>query len=276
MTEATILESTHEPEPALRFLVNLLIRPSRAFRALAERGTKGWLLVGLLVLVLIVTPIIVAAPITREKILENVRSIQQIEVSPAEGPRAPAGEPTPSPGVSPDVTQFVANPLFTVVIPAVTAVLGVIVGWALWAGVLHLLAIFLGGRSAFSKMFQGVVSASLPNGLRSLFQTIYIVSTHSLIENPGLSGLVPLNMDNPAQMMASRPPIGRVVLHMILSRIDIFTIWSLVLTALAVGTIARLSKRQAFLLVLGVWILVTLLILLPSLIPFLFLGGIGG
>ncbi|NPA91743.1 MAG: hypothetical protein GXO55_09905 [Chloroflexi bacterium] len=273
MTETTIVESTQEPEPALRFLINLIIRPARAFQALAERGTKGWILVGLFVLIFTVLPIIVAAPITRERILESMRAVQQVEITPVPGPGAPAGQPTPPEEPPPEVTQFVANPLFTVVIPSITAILGVIIGWAFWAGALHLLAVFLGGRSAFGKMFQGVVAASLPTGLRGLFQTLYITATHSLIENPGLSGLVPLNTKDPTQMFASPPPLSRIILHNLLGRIDIFTVWSLFLTTLAVWAIARLNKRKAFLIVLGVWILVTLLILIPTLIPFLFMGG---
>ncbi len=270
MTETMIAESTHEPEPVLRFLVNLLIRPARAFQALAERGTKGWLLVGFLVLVLSVLPIIAAAPVTRQKIIENLQSMH-VEGQPEQGPRSADQSPPPS-APPPDVTQFVANPLFTVVIPSVTATLGLLVRWAFWAGILHLLALFLGGRSTFAKMFQGIVAASFPAGLRALFQAIYISTTHSLIENPGLSGLVPIKMDNPFEMMVAPPPLSRLILRTILGRIDIFTVWFLFLATLAVWATARINKRKAFLIVLGVWILATLLVLIPTLISFLFMG----
>ena len=268
-----------EREPALSFFLHLIIRPGRAFVALAERGTRGWLLVALFVLIFTITPIIVAAPITRQQIIENMQKMQvQMEQPPGGSSEGPA-QPLPA-----DVTQVVANPLFTVVIPAITVLVGTLVGWFIWAGVLHLLAVFMGGRSAFKTLFAAVVSASLPVGLRGFFQTVYIVTTHRLITNPGLSGLVPIGP--PEQL--SQPtgpgglpnvgavPLGRLLLHQFLAKVDLFLIWRLFLLGLAVWAVTRLSKRRAYALVVVVWLLFTLLSLLPMLISYSMFQGIAG
>ncbi len=268
--EEMILEEPmeeREPVPALRFVLDVIVRPARAFTALAERGSRGWILIGLFVLIFSLTTIWVAAPIMQEKLVKSLQTVPQVQM---EGvPRSKATPPAP-PTPPPEVTQVVANPLFTVVIPSVSAFIGVILSWLLWAGVLHLLAVFLGGRSNFKTMFAAVVSASFPDGIRGLFQTIYILATHNIIQNPGLSGLVPLQPErselNPMAMM--QVPIGRILLHNFLARVDIFLVWRLFLLGLAVWATAQLSKRRAYLLVIGVWLLFTLLTLAPALISY--------
>ena len=268
--EEMILEEPmeeREPVPALRFVLDVIVRPARAFTALAERGSRGWILIGLFVLIFSLTTIWVAAPIMQEKLVESLQTVPQIQM---EGvPRSKTTPPAP-PTPPPEVTQAVTNPLFTVVIPSISAFIGVILSWLLWAGVLHLLAVFLGGRSNFKTMFAAVVSASFPDGIRGLFQTIYILATHNIIQNPGLSGLVPLQPErselNPMAMM--QVPIGRILLHNFLARVDIFLVWRLFLLGLAVWATAQLSKRRAYLLVIGVWLLFTLLTLAPALISY--------
>ncbi len=268
--EEMILEEPmeeREPVPALRFVLDVIVRPARAFTALAERGSRGWILIGLFVLIFSLTTIWVAAPIMQEKLVKSLQTVPQIQME--EVPRSKATPPAP-PTPPPEVTQAVTNPLFTVVIPSISAFIGVILSWLLWAGVLHLLAVFLGGRSNFKTMFAAVVSASFPDGIRGLFQTIYILATHNIIQNPGLSGLVPLQPErselNPMAMM--QVPIGRILLHNFLARVDIFLVWRLFLLGLAVWATAQLSKRRAYLLVIGVWLLFTLLTLAPALISY--------
>ncbi len=268
--EEMILEEPmeeREPVPALRFVLDVIVRPARAFTALAERGSRGWILIGLFVLIFSLTTIWVAAPIMQEKLVKSLQTVPQVHM---EGvPRSKATPPAP-PTPPPEVTQAVTNPLFTVVIPSVSAFIGVILSWLLWAGVLHLLAVFLGGRSNFKTMFAAVVSASFPDGIRGLFQTIYILATHNIIQNPGLSGLVPLQPERPElnPMAMMQVPIGRILLHDFLARVDIFLVWRLFLLGLAVWATAQLSKRRAYLLVIGVWLLFTLLTLAPALISY--------
>ncbi len=276
MTETEILESSlhSEPVPALRFVLDVIIRPARAFKALAERGSRGWLLIAIFVLIFSISPLWVAAPIMRQKMVEVVQ-IQMEQLQPGPTPVAgPRGEPAVRPTPPPEVTQVVANPLFIVVLPSITGVIAHILGWLIWAGVLHLLAVFLGGRSTFKTMFAGVVSAFLPDGIRGLLQTVYIATTHKLIENPGLSGLVPVpnkQMMNPMAMSRISP--SKIVLHNLLAKIDIFLFWRLFLLGLAVWATAHLSKRRAYILVLLVWILFTLLSLMPVIISTVLFGN---
>ncbi len=258
-----------EPVPALRFVFDVVIHPARAFKALAERGSRGWLLIAIFVLIFTLAPVWAAAPIMQQKMVEAVQtSMEQFQAGPTSEPGSP-GEPQPRVTPPPEVTRVVANPLFTVVIPSVTGTVVLVLAWLVWAGVLHLLAVFFGGRSAFKTMFAGVVSASLPDGFRGLVQTLYILTSHKLIENPGLSGLVPLQSEKMLNSMeAAQIPLSRIILHNLLGKIDIFLFWRLFLLGLAVWATAQLSKRRAYILVVGVWILFVLLSLIPAIVSY--------
>ncbi len=283
------VQQVRQRESTFHFIVDLLIRPGRAFSALAQGNSRGWLLVGLLVLVFTIAPIIVAAPITRQQIIKTMQRVQtQMVVTPPPGQgRAPTssqgrGQP-PSPQLTPDVTNVVANPLFTVFIPGISVLVGVLIGWLIWAGVLHLLAVFMGGRSAFKTMFAAVVAASLPNGLRGLIQTIYIAASHSLILNPGLSGLVPIGSPDslykvsaPGTPPTLTVPVGKMLLHQVLMGVDIFLLWRLFLLGLAVWAVSRLSRKRAYALVVGLWVAFTLLALVPTLISYTMMRGLTG
>ncbi len=258
-----------------RFFTYLLVRPRRAFEALAEGRTRGWLLVMGFVPLLAVVTVLVAAPITQREILEQMRSVQILEPAPANvGPRrGPA--PTPPP-IPPEVQQAAINPFITVVMPAVGAVAGTFVGWLVWAAALHLLAVFLGGRSAFGTMFKAVVSAALPDGLRALFQAAYIASTQSLVLYPGLSGLVVSERAHTSMEVARQlvtMPTSRALLYHLLSKVDIFTLWRLFLLGLAVTAVARFSRRKSYALVVGVWLLFVVLSAIPTLVSMLLMGS---
>ncbi len=258
------------------FLAQLVVRPRRAFLALAENRTRGWLLVLLLILALGLIKIVVAAPIQQRLIIESMRSITTLQESrPLPGP-ARGGEPTPPP-IPPEAEQFVASPFFTIVTPALGLIFSTFISWLIWAGALHLLSVFLGGRSAFGLMFKAVIAADLPSALRHLLQTIYMAMTQQLIANPGLSGLVAPqpSMPSPEAISSglSLSP-GQIVLRQVLAGIDVFLIWRLFLLGVAVWTIARLTRRKAYGIVLGTWVLFTLLSLVPTLVSYSLMQGV--
>ncbi len=258
-----------------RFFAYLIVRPRRAFALIAENRTRGWLLVMAFVLASAILAVVVAAPITRREILEQMRSIQMFEPVPPEGGPRRGPAPTPPP-IPPEVEQMAVNPLFTVVMPAVGSVVGIFIGWLAWAAALHLLAVFLGGRSRFGPMFKAVVSAALPDGLRSLFQSVYMASTQRLILYPGLSGLIVSERAQTsaevAQQLTAMPPL-RALLYHLLSRLDVFTFWRLFLLGLAVTVVARFSSRKAYVLVLVIWALALVLSTIPTLISMFLMRG---
>ncbi len=268
-----------EPIGVFSFLVRLVVRPARAFEALVEGRTRGWLLVMGLVLSLGVIAILVAAPVMQREIIEQMRAVRSEIIQVEPGPRS-GKEPAPTPPPIPEeAISFATNPMFTVVFPAITMVGGTLVGWLLWAGILHLLAVFLGGRSTFGTMFKVVVAAALPDAIRTLLQAIYIASTQTLVIYSGLSGLVvpervTRSMELAQQLMTL--PLSRQILFHFLSKVDVFTVWHLFLLGTGVWTLTKFSRRRAYLLVLGVWLLATLVSMIPPLLSSMLAGGLMG
>ncbi|MEM7331168.1 MAG: YIP1 family protein [Chloroflexota bacterium] len=217
-------------------LISIFIRPRTVFNQIANHKSNVWIIVGLLGLILITLPIIVSGPLTRALLIAEFEE-NSIDIE--------------FPEDQPDPTQFIANPITTTVIPAVGVVFTVLFGWLLWGGALHLISSLTGGRNTFLQMLRLVIWSWMPYGLRAIIQTIYIAATNTLIENPGLSGLIDdgVSPDNPFAV----PEPSTVAFQTFLGDIDIFLFWRLTLLILGIGMIAQLPRRKAMIAALLVW-----------------------
>lgn len=243
-------------------LVGILFRPKQAFEYIRENGGRGWLLTAVLLLILTALPTVVAGPLLQEQAREAFLEAQAQFEPPPEFER-PEGFDEEG------VPDAIGSPLFTVVLPAVGQVVSVIIfTWLLWGGAVHLLSMMSGGRNSFGQLLQTAVWAWLPYGLRNLLQTIYILATGQLIENPGLSGFAPLDT---TELFAAPDP-GQLALNRLLSFIDIYLFWNIALLVIGLGIMAQFSRRKSLGIVLIVWSVFTLLSLAPSLL----LGGFAG
>ena len=260
-------EKTPAPERRRlpRLLWGMIVHPRATLEVLREHGGRTWWVPALLAVLLLVLPIVVAAPLTARQTREAVRAAQeQWEAEVSAGDEAQMEQ----------AMSVAASPLITVVFPAAGRVVGQVVGWLAWAGSLYLAGLALGGRSTFGHMFRMVVWAWLPYVLRGLLQTAYILLSGQLIANPGLSGLV---RDNQAvgEMALARPSPGQTLLAAFLAKVDLFWMWNLVLLVIGVTVFTRLPRRKAVLLTLGVWLLLTVVSLLPALAGGLFARQMG-
>ncbi len=257
------MSTTEIPNPSptfWRILWGLLRHPRHTFEAQREQPSRAWLWMAALALVCALLPVLVSAPInarlTRETMQKNLESIRE-----------------QNPGLTPEqeaqMLNVSANPLFTVILPAVMGTIGALLGWLVWSGALHLLSTMLGGGETFGQMWRVVIWSQLPFVLRNLLQGAYITLTGTLIAHPGLSGLVaPKQSVEEAvqQFMSAPPPAGQMMLQAFLARIDLFLFWNLALLAIGVSVTARLSGRKATLLTALVWLVLTALSLVPTLI----------
>ena len=253
-----------------RLLWGMIVRPRATLEHLRDRGGKTWWLPALLAAAMIILPVVVAAPITARVARESFLAAQeqmgeQLDREMSEEDRAQMEQ----------AMSITASPLITAVFPALGGVAGQVVGWLAWAGALYLAALALGGRSTFRQMFRMVLWAWLPYVLRGLLQTIYILASGQLIANPGLSGLVQ-GETSVEEMVVAPPSPGQTVLIALLSRVDLFLVWNLVLLVIGVMVVTHLPRRKAVLLTLGVWVLLTALGLAPALVGGLFARQVGG
>jgi hypothetical protein len=130
--------------------------------------------------------------------------------------------------------QMRQGPVFRYVFPALTAILGVWIGWLLVGGLLHLLMTLQGGRGDTSSAINLVAWASLPFVVRDILQILYLLFTRKLIASPGLSGFI-------------NPETGGLNLFMaeLLALVDIYLLWRLLLLILGIKAATGLSIGKA-------------------------------
>lgn len=128
--------------------------------------------------------------------------------------------------------------------------------WLVWAGLIFLTSTLLGGNSNFKSLWRVVAWSSLPDLVRSLLQSIFLLLTRQPIEYAGLSGLILRGAENPTS--------SQLALAGILGQIDLFAIWRLILLVIGVVCATGLVRRKALIVILIVWVILTALGLIPT------------
>jgi hypothetical protein len=260
-------DSTTARQGLVRSLWGVIVRPRATLAYLSAHGARSWWLPALLVVVLTAAPLVVSAPITARQARDAILEAQE-QMAEQRGQ-------TLSDEQREQLVSVGASPLITTVFPTIGAIVGLLVGWLVWAGGLYLAGMALGGRSAFGTLFRTVVWTQVPFAVRGLVQTTYVLITGQVVANPGLSGFV--GRDRSAQGMVAAPPaLGQLALQSFLARVDLFTIWNLVLLVIGVRAVTQLSGRKSLLLTLLVWVLLTVLSLAPVVVGGLFSRQLGG
>jgi len=241
----------------IRLIWDLIRRPHVTFTYLNETGGKIWIGMAILAMVAVVLPVIVAAPITSRMSQEAMKAAME-----AQGNQAQSMNPE----IQQQITSFTTNPFFTIVMPAGIVLIGLWAGWLVWSAVLHFGSTLLGGNSHFGQMWQIVVWTWFPFAVRGLLQTIFILASGKIISNPGLSGLIARPVTATNMVTMAQPP-GQLALQALLSRIDLFLVWNLILIAIGVMVTAKFSGRKATLITLGAWTLFSLLAIGTAVVP---------
>lgn len=240
----------------------MIRRPRWTYENTTIRVNRSWILMAILTMVALVLPIIAAAPITSQQAREAVQA--GLESQGESGSNI-------TPEMEGQISQFATNPLFTVVFPSVLRMVALWIGWLVWAGGLHLISTMAGGNSQFGQMWRTVIWSWLPFAVRGLLQFGFILLTGEVITNPGLSGLI-ADQRSVSEILAAPPSTGQLILRSILSNIDLFLIWNLILLIFGVAITARISRRKASFITLGIWIGLTIIGLIPALFSGFALG----
>jgi hypothetical protein len=141
--------------------------------------------------------------------------------------------------------QSMQGPVFAYVIPLVSALVGLWLGWLILSGLLHLGSTLLGGRGSMQSALNITGWASLPFLIRDILRIVFMLIVGHSITSPGLSGFA-----GSAAFVAQ-----------MLARVDIFFIWSIVLLVIGFGVGDSLPKLKA---ITNVVIVTLLLLLLQS------------
>lgn len=236
MTNDTPVSIPSQSKFQFNWVPELIFHPRRVFEKIALKSSNYWL-----------TPLLIL----------TVTSLVRVIVSGWLKHQAAIAGGTPLPAdfqyYTPDqqaqyaqAMQATQSPVFIYVLPAITSILGVWIGWLLVGGILHFVTTILGGRGDTSASMNTVAWAKLPYALRDLVRIAAMLISHKLITSPGLSGFVTAGPGNLS-----------IFLSQLLSLLDVYVIWYIILIILGIRITTGLSKSKAF------WIgLLTILILL--------------
>lgn len=209
---------------AVANLVKVVVSPSKVFEQIKERPT-WWMPVILLVITTVIAAVI-SAPLSAEfalqQLMKNADKMQPEQLAQAK--------------------QMINSPFMTTM-AAVSGFVGIILVILIQTGLLHLAASMLGGNAKFSIGFATVAFAQVPIIIQQVFYSIYMSASGKLVK-PGFSGMVP------ADQLAS--PLG-----VFLSRLDIFSIWSIILVIIGFSITYKISKGKSGAIAIGYWLVST-------------------
>lgn len=115
------------------------------------------------------------------------------------------------------------------------------------AGVLLLAFRMLGGEGNFKQAFSVTLYAWFPQLIKGILMTI-VIMTRKDVPADQLGNLV---MSNPGFLL---DPKQQAVLHALVSSIDLFTIWTVVLFIIGFSFVSGMSKAKSAAIVVGLWL----------------------
>lgn len=240
---------------ALHFewLLLVLVKPRKTLVQILQKQNAVWLAPMLVLTALALISVLIAAPIRQAQ---------------AQGQSA-AVPPNFEYMTTEEQAQFQqgmqvsAGPVFTSILPAISALCGVWIPWVLLGSLLHLSLTLAGSRANSTATFNLAAWAGIPTGIRAIVQSISMLATHQLITSPGLSGFI-------------APNSGRLmlILSSVLARVDIYFLWMVVLILIGVVPMTGIPRLKARMISGFVLLLLLGLEALPSFVMGL-LGSLG-
>lgn len=233
MTDITL-----DQRPTRRFdfsrVRDLLFHPRQVFQAMTSESRSTWLTPMLVLTTTAILVVVVAGYLkTRAAMMGEIQLPRDWQYW------------------SPDMQnnymqaqQATQGPVFMYVMPMIGSLTGLWVGWLLLAALLHFGSTLLGGRGSMQSALNIVAWASVPFGVRDILRIIFMLSAGHAINSPGLSGFASMT--------------GFV--SQLLTRVDIFLIWQVILLVIGLGITDSLPRSKA---VTGV-VVVMLLVLLAQ------------
>ncbi|MCC7359901.1 MAG: YIP1 family protein [Anaerolineales bacterium] len=252
MTDATALPLERPRRFYFDWLLPFLLRPKTIYARIMALGRSTWFTPLLVLTLTALAAVAVAGPI---KIAAN------------QSGQSPMPEVfqywTPEQQAQYIQAQQITStgPVFIYVFPGIVAVLRLWFGWLVMGGLLHLILTMLGGRDNTGGALNIVAWAALPFAIRDLVRVGFMLIQKQLLANPGLSGFAPVSE---GWLYA--------VLGDLLARIDLYTVWYVILLFLGVRASVGLSAGKS----LAGLLIALLLMLLLGLVPTIVMSQLSG
>lgn len=233
MTEITL-----DQRPARRLdfsrVRDLFLHPRRVFQAMTSESRATWLTPMLVLTITAILVVLVAGYLkTRAAMMGEIQMPRDWQFWTPEMQENYMR-----------AQQATQGPVFMYVMPMIGSLTGLWVGWLLLAGLLHFGSTLLGGRGSMQSALNVVAWASLPFAVRDILRIIFMLSAGHAIVSPGLSGFA-----------SATGFVSQLLTH-----VDIFLIWQIILLVIGLGVTDSLPRSKA---VAGV-VVVMLLVLLAQ------------
>jgi len=213
----------------MKRVIDLYLSPGRAFQGLKEK--PEWLMPLIVVLVVLTILSILTISTTRDLI-----SAQQIEAMKQRNMTDEQIE---------QAMKFASGPMI-MVFGAIGTIIGILVVLLIFAGILNLFIPMFGGEGGFRFVFSVVSYSALVKIPGQLLRWILIMLKHSLQVSTSLALFLP-------------NPETKSFAYRLLSGIDFFIIWEMILVATGISITNNLKKQNAYILVFAIWIVSILL-----------------
>jgi hypothetical protein len=217
-------------------LLQIWLRPRRALAQVAAGPAWLWLIPLLLAVVALLLRAFIAAPLQAEAQTAQMEALMQQTPSPGSEALAPIDIPP--------------TPVSAVLTPMIVGGLGaILIGWALRALILQVGSLAVGGRQNFGQVYRLSAWAAFPLILRDVVQAFYMLVSREVVAGPGLSGLVEATGAGTAGGLLGLAGQAASLPGVILAKIDLYTLWFLVLLAAAMQVGGALKRGKAVLVV---------------------------
>ncbi|OGN75736.1 MAG: hypothetical protein A2X25_02930 [Chloroflexi bacterium GWB2_49_20] len=220
----------------IKRLFSFLLHPRQVFEQMSAEGRPAWLLPMLLLSLGLLLRVILTGFLRA-----RAAAMGELTLPPDWEWWSPDMQNNYMQGI-----QATQGPAFLYIIPAVTGLAGLWLGWPILSGLLHLFSTLLGGRGSQASTLNVVAWSSLPFAIRDLLKVVYMLFVKHEIISPGLSGFV-------TSTQGAAGFLGNLLKHA-----DLFLVWHILLLVIGLYLLDSLSKSKTWLAVLVV-LLVSLL-----------------
>ena len=235
---------TEERHSTLSLLPGIVDRPQRTLAQVALYPRGRWWAPTAFLLASLAALAVVSAPLASQEVTKELQA--QLAALPLEQAQIVQGQ-----------LQFFSAPAFVAGVAIATRTLGLLVSWLIAAVILYFSSLVAGGELDFGRAFAIMPWVWLPYGLRDLVQALYVLLEGKAIVYQGLSFLV---------ATGDRLKDAQALPSLLLSQVDLFSLWHCVLVYAGLRAVARLSGGGAFFLTVTYAALMAILGALPGLL----------
>lgn len=250
----------------------VLVRPRTAFARLAERPRWVWAIALAVVMLTFVVKIALGTPqliAQQREIMEAAGMGSSVTVENGDGERESTGEvgraatSEDEPDEEVVVPENVQGAVDTVVVVSayVFGSLGIVAGALALAGIIYGASRLWSSEASFAVVLGVVALAKMPDALRNVIQAVYTAATGAWVQHQGLGALVA-----PADITEA----GSSIPYALLSHVDAFAIWFVVLLYLGLRRAVGLQRGRAAIITGGYLAITMVLAVVPAFLTGMF------